>query len=179
MEFKISPQSQYYHSSAGGTRQGGSCHGINGIFTGFGFGYFEIKAYGIQDTRTGNQETQFQGSNDGNENWPFTSLDNLSVYGSRLLHLLPWKISYYWNIRGGKQIIFPSDYVNSDVQEPNTYENWMHTDFINPIHPISHCDDGSNVIFDVYYTFKGWYISWVGVYFNDSKTTDCVCAKSE
>ena len=57
--------------------------------------------------------------------------------------------------QGGKQIIFPSDYVPSAVQEPDTYENWMHTDFIIPIHPISHCDDGSNIIFDIYHTFKG------------------------
>ena len=48
---------------------------------------------------------------------------------------------------GKDQIVFPSDHVPSSFQEPNTYDNYMHTDFINPIRPISHSYDGSNVIF--------------------------------
>ena len=47
MEFKISPQSKSHQSSAGETRWGGPCHGINGIFTGFGLGYFERKSYAV------------------------------------------------------------------------------------------------------------------------------------
>ena len=66
-------------------------------------------------------------------------------------------------------IVFPSNYVPSAVHEPNTYDNCMHTYFINPIYSIRNIDDGSNVIFDVYQTFKGEDISWVAVDFNDPK----------
>ena len=49
---------------------------------------------------------------------------------------------------GKHQRFFPSNYMTSVVQEPNTYDNCMHTKFINPIHPIRYSDDGLNVIFD-------------------------------
>ena len=80
---------------------------------------------------------------------------------------------------GKYQIFFPSDYVSSAVQDPNTYDKLIQTDFINPIHPISHSDDGSNVIFDNYQNFQGGDISWVAVDFNDTTTTDDVCIKIE
>ena len=56
---------------------------------------------------------------------------------------------------GKYRTVFSSDYVPSAVQEPNIYGNFMRTYFINPIHTTSHSDDGSNVTFDVYHTFKG------------------------
>ena len=62
----------------------------------------------------------------------------------------------------------------SAVQEPYTYDNCIHTDFINPVHTIIHSAYGSNVIFDVYYTFKGGDISCFSVDFNDTTTTDDV-----
>ena len=55
----------------------------------------------------------------------------------------------------------------------------MHTYFIIPINPINHSDDGSNVIFDVYNTFKGGDNSCVAVDFNEPTTTDDVCTKIE
>ena len=67
----------------------------------------------------------------------------------------------------------------SDVKEPDTYDNCIHTDFINPIHPISHSNDGSHIIFDVYRTFKGGDISQVVVDFNDPITIDDVYTKIE
>ena len=75
---------------------------------------------------------------------------------------------------GKYQIVLPSDYVTSAVQEPNTYNNFTYKDFINPIHPRIHSIDGSNVIFGFYQTFKGGYISWLDVDFNDPTTTDDV-----
>ena len=80
---------------------------------------------------------------------------------------------------GKDQTVFPSDYVPSDVQGKKTYDNCMHTDFINTIHPISYKNDGSNIIFDVYQTFKWVDILLVDVYFNYPKTTDYVYTKIE
>ena len=75
------------------------------------------------------------------------------------------------------QIVFCSDYSTSSVQEPNTYDNCMHTYFINTIYPISYSNDGSNGIVDVCRTFKGRDISWVAVDLNEPMKTGDIWTK--